>query len=94
MSDLETNLLRLPYLAAAQAQKHVTHNEALRQLDAIVHLAVIDATHNDPPASPEEGDRYIVAGGASGAWAGQEGCVASFTDGAWMFAAPRDLAFV
>ena len=26
--------LQLPYLMAAQAQKHVTHNEALRALDA------------------------------------------------------------
>jgi hypothetical protein len=29
MSDTTTNLL-LPYILAAQAQKHVTHNEALR----------------------------------------------------------------
>jgi hypothetical protein len=42
----ETIHLRLPYLAAAQAQKHVTHNEALSRLDATVQLAVIDAGHN------------------------------------------------
>jgi len=29
MPDATTNLL-LPYILAAQAQKHVTHNEALR----------------------------------------------------------------
>ena len=32
MSDATTHLL-LPYILAAQAQKHVTHNEALRLLD-------------------------------------------------------------
>jgi hypothetical protein len=32
---MDTTHLQLPYLAAAQAQKHVTHNEALRLLDAL-----------------------------------------------------------
>jgi len=27
--------LQLPYIAASQAQKHVTHNEALRMIDAL-----------------------------------------------------------
>ena len=39
MSDITTHLL-LPYILAAQAQKHVTHNEALRLLDAMVQLSV------------------------------------------------------
>lgn len=34
MSDATTHLL-LPYILAAQAQKHVTHNEALRILDGL-----------------------------------------------------------
>ena len=37
--DFTPNLL-LPYLAAAQAQKHVTLNEALRLLDALVQLVI------------------------------------------------------
>ena len=32
----ETVNLALPYILSAQAQKHVTHNEALRRLDAVV----------------------------------------------------------
>jgi hypothetical protein len=35
MSDATTHLL-LPYVLAAQAQKHITHNEALRILDGLV----------------------------------------------------------
>ena len=38
----ETPNLELPYIVAAQAQKHVTHNEAIRALDAIVQIGAID----------------------------------------------------
>lgn len=81
--------LALPLIAAAQAQKHVTHNEALTALDALVQLAVLDRHRTSPPAGPEEGDRHIVAAGASGAWAGREGAVACRQDGAWRFFPPR-----
>ena len=62
MSDTTTHLL-LPYLLAAQAQKHVTHNEALRLLDGLVQLSVLDRDLTAPvrPTIPSDGDRYIVA---------------------------------
>ena len=47
-----TTLLSLPYIAAAQAQKHVTHNEALRMLDAIIQLSVKSATNRSPIDKP------------------------------------------
>ena len=34
--------LGLPLIAASQAQKHVTHNEALGLLDTLVQLACLD----------------------------------------------------
>ncbi len=80
--------LDMPYLLPAQAQKHVTHNEALQTLDALVQLSVKDRDLAAPPASPAEGDRYVVAAGASGDWAGQEASVAAWIDGAWRFLAP------
>ena len=58
MSDLTTHLL-LPWMAAAQAQKHVTFNEAVRLLDGLVQLAVLDADRAAPPAAPADGDRHI-----------------------------------
>lgn len=88
MSD-DTPLLSLPLLLPAQAQKHVTHNEALRLLDLLVHLAVIDRTRTDPPALPAEGDRHIVANPATGLWEGHEGKVAAFWGGTWAFLTPR-----
>ncbi|MGL4397076.1 MAG: DUF2793 domain-containing protein, partial [Hyphomicrobium sp.] len=88
MSD--TPNLALPYILAAQSQKHVTHNEAIRRLDALVHLTVLDRNSAVPPASPANGARYIVDSSASGAWAGQAGKIAAFQDGAWMFYTPAE----
>ncbi|WP_436640028.1 DUF2793 domain-containing protein [Microbaculum sp. FT89] len=79
----ETARLRLPEIAAAQAQKHVTHNEALVALDTLVQLSVVDKDLSAPPGSPAEGDCYIVAAGATGAWTGWEDRIARYEDGAW-----------
>lgn len=81
--------LRLPYLEAAQAQKHVTHNEALDVLDALIHLTVADRHLASPPLGAVEGDRYIVADAAADDWAGQEDAVAIYQADAWVFHAPR-----
>ena len=86
----ETANLRLPYIMAAQAQKHVTHNEAIRALDALVQLAVLDRNLTAPPVGLADGDRYIVASGATGAWAGWDQAIAAYQDGAWMRYVPRE----
>ena len=85
-----TSNLSLPFIMAAQAQKHVTHNEALRALDAVVQLMVLDKDLNSPPGSPVEGARYIVAASPTGAWSGHAGKVAAYQDGAWGFYSPRE----
>ncbi|HEX9881947.1 MAG TPA: DUF2793 domain-containing protein, partial [Hyphomicrobium sp.] len=66
----DTPNLKLPYILPAQAQKHVTHNEAIRALDAIVQIGVVDRNLTVPPVSPAEGGRYIVALAATAAWSG------------------------
>lgn len=83
-----TNLV-LPLIDQNQSQKHVTHNEGLRALDAIVHLSVIDDALATPPGSPADGDRYLVAAAPTGAWSGQGGKFAGWQDGAWRFYAPK-----
>ena len=88
MSDATTHLL-LPYILAAQAQKHVTHNEALRILDGLVQLSVLDRDLTSPPGGPADGDRYIVASGATGLWAGWDLNIAYWVDGAWTRLVPR-----
>lgn len=89
MSDT-TPLLLLPYLLASQAQKHVTHNAALAMLDALAQIAVADRDLAAPPAAPAEGDRYIVASGATGAWTGKTHQIAAWQDGTWAFYPPRE----
>lgn len=89
LMDQTTNL-NLPYIAPAQAQKHVTHNEALRALDALVQLSVRSRRVAAPPQEPVEGDRYVVAPEASAPWAGRNGQIASWQDGTWAFFQPQE----
>ena len=67
MPDTSPNLV-LPYLMPSQAQKHVTHNEALQLLDAVVQLTVEAFGATTPPASPAAGQVWALGpapGGAS-----------------------------
>src|SRR6185503_3639863 len=93
-----TSNLVLPYLAVGQAQKHVTVNESLRKLDAIIQLSVVSATTTAQPASPADGAVYILPSGKSGAnWSTFAiGALAYYRDGAWVEIASREgwLAFV
>ena len=59
-------------------------------LDALVHLSVIDKDLTVAPGEPDAGARYIVGAGASGAWAGHDGHIAAYQDGAWMFFEPLE----
>ena len=82
-------LLALPYLAASQAQKHVTLNEALSILDGLLHLAVITRSLATPPTAPADGDRYLIAASPTAAWAGHAGKIALRVAGAWRFLTPQ-----
>ena len=86
----DTPNLVLPYLAANQSQKHVTVNEALRRLDALVQITVQSAALAAPPGSPTEGQRWILPAAPTGAWAGHAGQIAAWQDGAWAFYVPLD----
>lgn len=87
MSD--TPRLGLPLLAAGQAQKHVTHNDALMRLDALVHLVVASRTQAVPPTAPSETSAYIVPAAGTGVFSGHQDDLAIFEDGAWSFLPPR-----
>ncbi len=91
-----TARLLLPYIAPQQAQKQVTYNEAMAALDQLVQPAVKSRTTTVPPGGPAEGDTYIVAAGATGAWAGKDGKFAAWLSGAWSFRTPAEgwLAYV
>jgi hypothetical protein len=83
-----TDRLGLPLLAAGQAQKEVTHNEALMLLDLTVQTIVESADLSVPPVSPSPGQCWIVASGGSGDWADRDTSLAGWTAGGWIFAVP------
>lgn len=84
MNDFSPNL-GLPYLMPAQAQKHVTVNESLRALDALVQMSVVTRSRTDQPGDPEDGAGYILPPGKTGAdWGPMaDHAIACYRDGAW-----------
>jgi len=83
-----TAQLGLPLIQAAQAQKHVTVNEAFLRLDGLVNLVLQSATETVPPGVVVDGVCYAVPVGAVNAWAGHEGLIAIGANGGWDFAQP------
>ncbi len=88
MTELASSRFALPYLALAQVQKEVTHNEALALIDLLLH-PVCEGTLDDPSALlPEPGQCWIVGADAAGAWGGHANQLAGWTEGGWRFAVP------
>ena len=88
MSD--TARFALPLLESGQAQKELTHNEALALIDIGLHTVVEAAATNTPPASPLAGQCWIVGSAPTEEWAGRAGSVAGWTAGGWRFLPARD----
>lgn len=87
MTDMVSPRFRLPYLAAGQAQKEITHNEALILLDAALH-PVVEWFIAAPPVGLSETDAgrcWLVGGPAENVWQGHEGEIACWTGGSWRF---------
>jgi hypothetical protein len=80
-----TPRLGLPYVVAAQAQKHIPINESLARLDGLVQLAVESRSVSAQPASPASGSVWITA------WAGPPiGTLMRFEAGTWEALAPAE----
>lgn len=85
-----TDNLSMPYILPAQAQKHVTHNEALQILDAVVQLSVEEFGLNDPPTAFAEGQVWAIGAAPTGDWASQPGRLAMRALAGWVFIQPRE----
>ena len=85
MSDDHSARLALPYLAAGQMQKHVTLNEALTRLDALVQTAVLSCTTTTQPDDPDDGALWILPAAATGPdWSTRpEGALMRAEGGGW-----------
>ena len=75
MTDV-TPRLGFPLLASGQAQKEITHNEALTQADMLVQAVVQAVAPPAIPVAPQPGQCWIVGASPTGDWAGKAGQVA------------------
>ena len=64
MPTNETMRLGMPLLLPAQAQKHVTVNEALMRLDGQVNLVLQSVSTTTPPETVIDGACWAVPSGA------------------------------
>jgi len=87
--DSSSPRYELPLLFSGQAQKELWVNEAHARTDAVLHCAV-EGESPDPPVAPAEGENWIIGTPATGAWAGQEGALACWQGGNWIFVQPRN----
>ncbi|GAB4290390.1 MAG: DUF2793 domain-containing protein [Roseovarius sp.] len=89
MSEVSARL-DLPLIQPSQAQKHVTHNEALQLLDALVQAVVEETGAETPPLTPVTGTLYALGAAPGGEWAGEAGRLALRIPDAWLFITPRE----
>jgi hypothetical protein len=82
-----TGRLKLPYILQAQAQKEVTHNQALNILDALVNTVAQSIT-DTPPGNSTEGDIYIIGDNPQGIFDGNANNLAVVSEGSWTFYKP------
>lgn len=89
MSELSARL-ELPYLQPSQAQKHVTHNEALERIDALLQLVLEQTGAETPPATPALGTIYALGAAPINEWAGRSGMLAQWLEPGWQFITPQE----
>lgn len=87
-ANLELTEVQDADVGAAAAK---SFNDSYDRLDALVQLSVLSATTTAPPASPAQGDRYIVPLTvlAGNAWSDQPRRVAYYSSTGWLFSTPR-----
>mgnify|MGYP001793773793 CR=1 FL=1 len=88
MQDVSARL-SLPYIQPSQAQKHVTHNEAIAQLDLLVQMVVEAFDAQTPPATVTDGEIWALGAAPTDAWAGQADMLAAWDNGGWRFITPQ-----
>jgi len=76
-------------LFAGQAQKEFFVNEAFLRIDSLLHAAV-EGSSDTPPASPVEGETWLVASAGTGDWEAMDGHIAVYQSNGWAFIAPQD----
>ncbi|WP_341789745.1 DUF2793 domain-containing protein [Rickettsia endosymbiont of Polydrusus tereticollis] len=84
-----TNRLKLPLIHSGQAQKEITHNEALNMLDVLVNSVIHEVYITSPPDSPRSGQLYIIGQNATEEFANHPNKIAQRLDNSWRFITPH-----
>lgn len=88
---MATPVLGLPELVSGQALPETTVNEQTRILEQGARWFVfLDRDLATPPGSPADGDAYLVAASATGAWSGHDGEIAWRMSTACEFITPSE----
>ena len=90
MAAETTDRFALPLLQAGQAQKEMSHNEALVRIGMLLHPQIESRDGNAPPETPLAGQCWLVGDMPEGDWAGQAQALAMWTDNGWRFVAARE----
>lgn len=93
MSATRTPKLNLPWLRSDNRLGDV-FMEVQRFVDVVLQASAIDRDLTAPPGSPSQGDTYIPAATATGAWAGKEKQLAVYWGTSWTFYVPNEGYYV
>lgn len=81
----------LNVLAEAQANGHVTFNEAMYLFSVLTRRGVNSRTTTAQPGAPTNGDAYIIPTGATGTdWSGEDGKIGYYVESVWKFIPPKE----
>jgi Protein of unknown function (DUF2793) len=89
MPENSSSRHQLPFLVVAQAQKELTHNEAIARVDALLH-PVVQGKVSAPPALnlADTGKCWLIASAGTGLWAGKADQIAIWGGGSWRYLNP------
>lgn len=88
--NANVTLLVDPSILLASREWVMSRKIPMAQMTRLPWLAVNSMTVTAPPASPAQGDAYLVPAGATGAWAANIGRIAEWSGTAWSYAVPTD----
>lgn len=92
MPQIQTARYQLPFLAVGQAQKEITHNEALVLLDALISATIISELSSAPTnlVETDAGKCWLIGSDAVGIWLGKMGQIACWIGGSWRYILPSE----
>lgn len=84
-----TPVFEIEELPASSSQPEVYVNTAVRIVEMLAQLTIVDRDLTAPPGSPVDGEVYYIGGTGTGDWSGHTHQLALFIGTAWQFRTPR-----